>query len=92
MTARAHLTSDLIVIGAGPAGARAAIAAARSGLATTLIDDAYAAGGQIYRAPPQAWRLEEGQMRVRISPLAPPCVPSWRFRALRTCMAIRSGR
>ena len=60
MTARAHLTSDLIVIGAGPAGARAAIAAARCGLATTLIDDAYAAGGQIYRAPPQAWRLEAG--------------------------------
>ena len=42
---------DLIVIGAGPAGSSAALAAARHGLSVALIDDAMAAGGQVYRAP-----------------------------------------
>jgi len=42
---------DLIVIGAGPAGGAAALAAARHGLSVGLIDEAAAAGGQIYRAP-----------------------------------------
>ena len=49
---------DLIVIGAGPAGASAAIAAAQSGLETIIIDDGPAAGGQVYRAPPRSWRVE----------------------------------
>ena len=38
---------DLIVIGAGPAGSSAALAAARHGLSVALIDDAMAAGGQV---------------------------------------------
>ena len=42
---------DLIVIGAGPAGGSAALAAARHGLSVALFDDAMAAGGQVYRAP-----------------------------------------
>jgi thioredoxin reductase/bacterioferritin-associated ferredoxin len=42
---------DLIVIGAGPAGATAAAAASGEGLRVALIDEAVAPGGQIYRAP-----------------------------------------
>ena len=42
---------DLIVLGAGPAGCHAACAAARHGLSVALIDEAVAAGGQVYRAP-----------------------------------------
>ena len=42
---------DLAVIGAGPAGAHAAIAAAEAGLGCIVIDEAAAAGGQVYRAP-----------------------------------------
>jgi len=45
--------SDLIVIGAGPAGSAAALAASRAGMNVTLLDEAAAPGGQIYRAPPQ---------------------------------------
>jgi thioredoxin reductase/bacterioferritin-associated ferredoxin len=44
---------DLIVIGAGPAGASAALAASRAGMRTVLVDEAEAAGGQVYRAPPR---------------------------------------
>ena len=42
---------DLIVIGAGPAGCRAALAASRHGVSVLLLDEAAAAGGQVYRAP-----------------------------------------
>ncbi|MFN0162023.1 MAG: FAD-dependent oxidoreductase [Burkholderiales bacterium] len=56
MSAHKQPTADLIVLGAGPAGVAAAVTAARCGLATTLIDDGVEAGGQIYRAPPRAWR------------------------------------
>ena len=45
---------DLIVIGAGPAGAHAALAAAEQGLSVVLVDEAPTAGGQIYRAPRRA--------------------------------------
>ena len=42
---------DLIVIGAGPAGAEAAITAAEQGLSVALIDEQPVAGGQVWRAP-----------------------------------------
>jgi thioredoxin reductase/bacterioferritin-associated ferredoxin len=42
---------DLIVIGAGPAGSHAAMAAAQGGLSVALIDETGEPGGQIYRAP-----------------------------------------
>jgi NADPH-dependent 2,4-dienoyl-CoA reductase/sulfur reductase-like enzyme len=45
------MTFDLIVIGAGPAGCAAAIAAARHSLRVALIDEATKPGGQVYRAP-----------------------------------------
>jgi len=42
---------DLAVIGAGPAGAHAAMAAAEAGVDCIVLDEAEAAGGQVYRAP-----------------------------------------
>ncbi len=42
---------DVIVIGAGPAGANAALEAAGAGLDVALIDEQPAAGGQVWRAP-----------------------------------------
>jgi D-hydroxyproline dehydrogenase subunit alpha len=41
--------SDVLVVGAGPAGIAAATAAARSGRKVTVLDDNAAAGGQIWR-------------------------------------------
>jgi thioredoxin reductase len=43
-------TYDVAVIGAGPAGLAAATVAGRAGLATVLLDEQDAPGGQIYRA------------------------------------------
>ena len=43
---------DLVVLGAGPAGVRAAIAAASAGLSVLLVDEARSAGGQIHRETP----------------------------------------
>lgn len=42
---------DVAVIGAGPAGAHAAIAARRHGLSVAVIDENARAGGQVWRAP-----------------------------------------
>lgn len=47
MTAR---DADLIVVGAGPAGASAARSAAAAGLDVLLLDSGPAAGGQVWRA------------------------------------------
>jgi thioredoxin reductase len=45
------MTYDLMIIGAGPAGASAAIEAADLGLRTLILDEQAAAGGQVWRAP-----------------------------------------
>lgn len=50
------LTFDVAVVGAGPAGIAAALAAANSGKAIGLIDDNPAAGGQIWRGAHNAPR------------------------------------
>jgi thioredoxin reductase len=47
---------DVLVIGGGPAGVGAALAAAGHGLAVTLVDEAPQAGGQVYRATPRTFR------------------------------------
>lgn len=47
--------TDLIVIGGGPAGVEAAIAASEQGLSVRLVDEAPQAGGQVYRAPPRSF-------------------------------------
>ncbi len=41
-----------VVVGAGPAGIRAAVTLAAAGLAPIVIDEAPRSGGQIYRRPP----------------------------------------
>ncbi|MEO0384766.1 MAG: NAD(P)/FAD-dependent oxidoreductase [Pseudomonadota bacterium] len=43
--------TDLIVVGAGPAGANAAITACAHGVDVHLFDEAPKAGGQVWRAP-----------------------------------------
>lgn len=46
--------ADLLIIGSGPAGLAAALAAAPSGARIVLLDDNPLAGGQIWRDGPQA--------------------------------------
>jgi thioredoxin reductase/bacterioferritin-associated ferredoxin len=66
---------DLIVLGAGPAGAAAAIKARGLGLSVAVIDEAPAAGGQVYRAPspgltptkPDADRAKGDDLRARLA-------------------------
>ena len=48
-----HLTYDIVIVGAGPAGLAAARSAAQSGAAVALVDDNPRAGGQIWRGGPQ---------------------------------------
>lgn len=42
---------DVVVIGAGPAGSAAALAASGQGARVAMVDEAGAPGGQVYRAP-----------------------------------------
>ena len=44
---------DVVVVGAGPAGVRAAETLVQAGLRPVVIDEAARAGGQIYRQPPE---------------------------------------
>lgn len=46
----------IVIVGAGPAGVRAAEVLADAGLRPTLVDEADRCGGQIYRQPPEARR------------------------------------
>ncbi len=48
--ARTAITTDILIIGGGPAGLAAAIAAAESGRRVTIVDDNPRLGGQIWRA------------------------------------------
>ena len=60
---------DVLIIGAGPAGMAAALAAAASGARIVIVDDNPAPGGQIWRdgpgahLPPQALRMREALAR-----------------------------
>ena len=61
--------TNLLIVGAGPAGLAAALAAAPSGARITVLDDNIRPGGQIWRdgpaaaLPPQALRLREAVAR-----------------------------
>lgn len=46
---------DLLVLGAGPAGVSAAVAAAENGVNVVVLDEAPSAGGQVYREPTPAF-------------------------------------
>ncbi len=68
---------DLLIVGAGPAGLAAALAAAPSGARIALVDDNPAAGGQIWRdgsrasLPPRAHQMRQrlaGQANVEHFP------------------------
>lgn len=56
--------TDLLIIGAGPAGMAAALAAASSGAHVVLLDDNPLPGGQIWRDGPQA-NLPDAARRLR---------------------------
>lgn len=47
---------DIVIIGAGPAGIRAAETLAEQGLPVTLVDEGERGGGQIYRRQPEGFR------------------------------------
>ncbi|MGW6731650.1 FAD/NAD(P)-dependent oxidoreductase [Streptomyces sp. NPDC055013] len=53
--------TELAVIGAGPAGLAAALAAAAQGVRVTLVDSAAETGGQFYRQPAPALRARRAQ-------------------------------
>src|SRR5262245_49198728 len=57
---------DLIVIGAGPAGAEATITARSLGLDVVVIDEAEDAGGQIYHPGPASSHSEGRTLRERL--------------------------
>jgi len=50
------MATRVIIIGAGPAGVRAAAALVEAGLRPLVIDEARRAGGQIYRRPPEGFQ------------------------------------
>ncbi|WP_231156347.1 NAD(P)/FAD-dependent oxidoreductase [Streptomyces sp. CNZ748] len=56
------MRTDVAVIGAGPAGLAAALAAARRGIRVTLIDAAPQPGGQYFRQPAPAFRTPHTQV------------------------------
>lgn len=59
--------ADLLIIGAGPAGMAAALAAAPSGARIVMLDDNPLAGGQIWRDGPQAnLPAQARQLRERL--------------------------
>lgn len=47
-------TFDVVVLGAGPAGANAALETARAGLKTLIVEEQHKAGGQVWRAKSSA--------------------------------------
>lgn len=51
---------DLLIVGAGPAGAHAALRARACGLSTLLVDENHDAGGQVYRPLPAGFSRPEG--------------------------------
>jgi NADPH-dependent 2,4-dienoyl-CoA reductase/sulfur reductase-like enzyme len=52
-------TAPLLIVGGGPAGMSTAIAAAKHGIASCIIDEGRALGGQIYREPHTRARTED---------------------------------
>ena len=55
-------TPRIVIVGAGPAGMRAAERVVAAGLRPTVIDEGARHGGQIYRQPPPAFRRERADL------------------------------
>jgi NADPH-dependent 2,4-dienoyl-CoA reductase/sulfur reductase-like enzyme len=55
-------SARVIVVGAGPAGVRAAETLVESGLRPMLVDEAPSSGGQIYRRQPEKFRRAKEQL------------------------------
>jgi thioredoxin reductase/bacterioferritin-associated ferredoxin len=53
-----------LVLGAGPAGVGAALAAAECGVETLIVDAAGSSGGQVYRAMPETFHTTAGALRT----------------------------
>jgi D-hydroxyproline dehydrogenase subunit alpha len=91
MAERDPITADVAVVGAGPAGIAAALAASSMGKRVCLLDEGFNPGGQIWRhradpAPRAARRLlaRLAQSSVKILPHASvfdayPDAPGWRM-------------
>ncbi|MCZ2495136.1 NAD(P)-binding protein [Xylophilus sp. Kf1] len=56
------MTPPPVIVGAGPAGIRAAQTLVAHGLRPVLLDEAARAGGQIYRRPPENFRRSAAQL------------------------------
>jgi hydrogen cyanide synthase HcnB len=56
------MNTQPVIVGAGPAGIRAAQTLARHGLRPVLVDEAARAGGQIYRRPPANFQRPASQL------------------------------
>jgi NADPH-dependent 2,4-dienoyl-CoA reductase/sulfur reductase-like enzyme len=76
--------ADVAVVGAGPAGIAAAIAAARHGATVTLIDSAPTIGGQI-------WRAAAGRHRTLKQPGIRVLSSAEVWRAASTTLSLTSG-
>lgn len=51
-----RVSPRIVIVGAGPAGVRAAQAAVQAGLRPTLVDESQRDGGQIYRRAPEGFQ------------------------------------
>jgi thioredoxin reductase len=58
----AALTPELLVVGAGPAGLSAAVAAAESGVDVVVVDERARPGGQFYKQPSESSEVEENAL------------------------------
>ncbi|MFZ6742576.1 FAD-dependent oxidoreductase [Undibacterium sp. JH2W] len=56
VSAMLPFSTEILIIGAGPAGLAAAVAAAGQSSIITVIDENQAPGGQIWRGGPRLWR------------------------------------
>ncbi len=54
-----NIDCDLLVVGAGPAGLRAAVAAARAGVKVAVVDERPEAGGQFLKQPAGSLEIDE---------------------------------
>lgn len=54
--------TEVAVVGAGPAGIAAGLAASRAGARVTIVDEYSQPGGQIYRQPPETIRVRRPEV------------------------------